>query len=197
MLSCAERYLANIAGAATVSTATHEPGTSARTGWRIAAMTGWLASAAMVVLLVYPQIAVHLGWNDPATLSPRESFPQFTAEARDLQMVNWTPVDGRVRCQGDICWSTDLQRGYIRVRGLPANDPEREQYQLWIFCKARPETTPVDGGVFDIPPGGGEILIPVHAKLHVADVAAFAITREPPGGVVVSDRQNVVLLAKP
>lgn len=199
MLGCAERYIANTMNASNGTTpdALAIGTTPTSTGWRIAAMTGWLAAAALVALLVYPQVAMHLNGTDPNPASPTESFARFTAEARDLQMVNWTPVDGQVRCQGDICWSTDLQRGYIRIRGLPANDPNREQYQLWIFCRYRPEKTPVDGGVFDIPAGSGEVLIPVHAKLHVGDVTAFAITREPPGGVVVSDRTRVVLLAKP
>ena len=55
---------------------------------------------------------------------------------------------------------------------------------------------PVDGGVFDIAAQAaatGEVIIPIDAKLPVGDARIFAITVEPPGGVVVSDRDIVTV----
>jgi anti-sigma-K factor RskA len=76
------------------------------------------------------------------------------------------------------------------------NDPERAQYQLWIFDAARDDRYPIDGGVFDVPPGRNELIVPMHPTLPVARAVAFAITVEPPGGVVVSNREKVVAFAK-
>jgi anti-sigma-K factor RskA len=82
----------------------------------------------------------------------------------------------------------------MRFGGVAPNDPTEQQYQLWIFDATRPEATPVDGGVFDIGESG-EVIVPINAKLPVREAAAFAITVEQPGGVVVSDRSRLALLA--
>jgi hypothetical protein len=52
----------------------------------------------------------------------------------------------------------------------------------------------VDGGVFDVPANSGEVVIPIHAELPILKLAAFAVTVEKPGGVVVSGREHVVAL---
>ena len=54
---------------------------------------------------------------------------------------------------------------------------------------------PVDGGVFDIA-ASGEALIPIDAKLPVGAGTIFAVTKERPGGVVVSDREIVFLAVR-
>ena len=77
---------------------------------------------------------------------------------------------------------------------MPVNDPGISQYQLWIVDPDR-DANPVDGGVFDIPSGQGTVVIPVDAKLAVDKPAAFAITREKPGGVVVSQGPLLVVAA--
>jgi hypothetical protein len=53
----------------------------------------------------------------------------------------------------------------------------------------------LDGGVFDIPTTG-EVIVPINAKLQVREPFMFAITIEKPGGVVVSSRERLPLLAK-
>ena len=85
----------------------------------------------------------------------------------------------------------------MRFAGLAANDPADSQYQLWIFDAERDERHPVDGGVFDIPRDGGETIVPIRAKLPVGQPALFAVTVERPGGVVVSDRQRIAVVARP
>jgi anti-sigma-K factor RskA len=81
-------------------------------------------------------------------------------------------------------------------RNMRRNDPTTEQYQLWIFDKDRDERYPVDGGVFDITESG-ECIVPIHAAVQVNEAALFAVTIERPGGVVVSDRSRLPLLAQP
>ena len=85
----------------------------------------------------------------------------------------------------------------MRFSGLKPNDPDREQYQLWIVDASRGEplkVPPVDGGVFDAG-AGGDVIVPIAPKLPVGKAFAFAVTIEPPGGVVVSDQSRKVVLA--
>lgn len=83
----------------------------------------------------------------------------------------------------------------MRFRNLPVNDPTKEQYQLWIFDKNQNEATPIDGGVFDIA-STDQAIIPIVSKLVAKDVYLFAITIEKPGGVVVSSRERLPLIAQ-
>ena len=99
------------------------------------------------------------------------------------------------RVRGEVVWDEDSQTGYMRFVNLRRNEPNAEQYQLWIFDGTRDERFPVDGGVFDIPRRDGEVIVPIHAKLRVRVPLAFAITVERPGGVVVSDRSRVAAIA--
>ena len=95
---------------------------------------------------------------------------------------------------GDVVWDPETQRGYLHFVGLKANDPAVQQYQIWLFDAARDKRWPVDGGVFDVPADGHEVIIPFRASLMVKKPAAFAVTVEKPGGVVVSAKDHVVVL---
>ena len=83
----------------------------------------------------------------------------------------------------------------MRFSGLQANAPTDFQYQLWIFDAERDERFPVDGGVFDIPVGQDEVVVPIDARLPVGEATLFAVTVEAPGGVVVSDRSRIAVVA--
>ncbi len=121
------------------------------------------------------------------------------------------PLDHGVA--GDVVWSDERDEGYMRISGVEANDPGEYQYQLWIFDADRPvgqlprfavaglpdllTQRPVDGGVFDIAVGeDGEAIVPIDAKLPIGAGTIFAVTKEPPGGVVVSDREIVFLAVR-
>jgi anti-sigma-K factor RskA len=95
-----------------------------------------------------------------------------------------------------VVWNNEQQQGFMRFKaGMPANDPRRDQYQLWIFDAQRDERYPIDGGVFDVTPGQ-EVIVPIRAALRVKQPTLFAVTLEPPGGVVVSDRKHILVVAK-
>ncbi len=96
---------------------------------------------------------------------------------------------------GDVVWSDGKQTGYMRFKGLPINDRSKESYQLWIFDETQDEKTPIDGGVFDVN-SDGETIVPITAKLKVKNPKLFAVTVEKPGGVVVSKREKIPVLAK-
>lgn len=116
----------------------------------------------------------------------------------DLVQVSWEPTakDANETISGIVIWSSSQQEGYMTFKGLPENNPTVEQYQLWIFDKDRDEKYPVDGGVFDIPNADSETIVAIDSKIKIAEATLFAITIERPGGVVVSDRRRLPLLAK-
>ena len=118
--------------------------------------------------------------------------PAIVAGKADLESAGGLESVGAL---GDVVWSSARQQGYMRFRGLAANDPTVAQYQLWIFDAERDEAYPVDGGVFDVPAAGGDVVVRIDPRLKVSRATAFAITVEKPGGVVVSSRKRLPLLA--
>lgn len=168
-------------------------------GSRVRRSLPWLAALCGVLL------AAGAGWpllaEIDTTAGAADGLEQWRAErARQRILASagalhwaWHGAAGRGAC--DIVWQPAEQRGVLRLRGFAPNDPARAQYQLWIFDAARDERYPVDGGVFDVPAGHDEVLVTVRPAVPVTRVAAFAVTVERPGGVVVSDREKVVAFA--
>ena len=158
----------------------------------------WQALATVAVLV----LVVWVGWSvrggDPTPSDPGLTREQILASG-DYVQWDWVgtedPTVGQV--SGDVVWGLEAGTGTMRIGGLAANDPGEFQYQLWIFDRSRDERYPVDGGVFDVPENGGEVLIPIDPKLPVDRPYLFAITVERPGGVVVSSRERIAILAQP
>ncbi|MEJ2515861.1 MAG: anti-sigma factor [Gammaproteobacteria bacterium] len=137
-------------------------------------------------------------------LTPPDAAQLASARAElasDPESVSWswatTDDPTAAGATGDVVWNSKAQEGYMRFRGLAANNPGEQQYQLWIFDASRDDRFPVDGGVFDVPAGADEVIVPIRAKLPVDQPALFAVTVEQPGGVVVSSRERISVLAQP
>jgi anti-sigma-K factor RskA len=165
---------------------------------------GWYAAAASLLLAVAawwprfeaegPVAVVPL----PVT-TPAQQRAALVASGRGVVRQAWTGTDDAAAAAGlagDVVWDPVTQTGYMRFTGLAANDATIEQYQLWIFDGTRDDRYPVDGGVFDVPAGATEVVVPIHARLPVRKAALFAVTVESPGGVVVSSRERIVALAQ-
>jgi hypothetical protein len=160
-------------------------------------LLGWFAAAAAIVVAV-------IGWMPRTQDEPRiareptvtELRQQLLIDRSDVVQLAWAGLaqPGFEDVQGDVVWSDAAQAGYMRLVGMPANDPQQSQYQLWIV-DPEVDKHPVDGGVFDIDKDTGELIIPIDAKLDVQNPAAFVITAERPGGVVVSDGPHLVIAA--
>jgi hypothetical protein len=161
--------------------------------WKFAAWSGWLAAAAAIVL-------AFAGWwsQGAARSAPADALRLLMARATDLQSIPWTPGPSEAPqgVTGEVVWSNSCQEGYMVFRNMKPNDPAAEQFQLWIFDAARDERYPVDGGVFDIT-AGGECIVPIRPGVRIDNATLFAVTIERPGGVVVSDRSRLPLLAQP
>lgn len=187
----------------------------------VTAWGGWLAAAASLVLAVVGWLQVDSLHEERAALAARQaslegSVTRLERELSDKDptpeqlmaalaarpgtlVVPWSATDDPAAggAGGAVVWNPAEQAGLMRFRGLEANDPAVAQYQLWIFDAARDDRFPVDGGVFDVPPGADEVLVPIRARLPVGEAVLFAITVEPPGGVVVSSRERIALVAQP
>jgi hypothetical protein len=165
---------------------------------RGAPLAWWSAAACLAIAFA--------GWWPRLFVSPPAAAPQaraaLLASGRAVR-AEWmagaaAPSAG---ISGDVVFDPVTQRGYLRLRGVPANDPRLQQYQLWIADAGRAQPEPVDGGVFDVDAAAlagadGEVLIPFQPRLPVRAPAAFVVTLEQPGGVVVSRQQHVLALAK-
>lgn len=168
---------------------------------------GWAAAAAACIALAmtffYNQNRISELQAKVEQLTPKPAPELTLAQKRDrlkamggeIAQAEWTK--GNVKetegVTGEVVWSDAKQEGYMTFRGLPVNDANKEAYQLWIFEDAKLEAHPKDGGVFNVT-SEGEVIVPITAKLKTTAPKAFAITIEPPGGVVVSTREKIAVL---
>jgi hypothetical protein len=99
--------------------------------WRRREALAWMTTAAATTF------AVGSWWWQT---TPRNSISNLAlsrtdllASAKDLIQVEWkegkTPLQESV--SGDVVWSSTYQKGFMRLVGLPINDPLQEQYRRW------------------------------------------------------------------
>lgn len=182
-------------------------------------VSGWVAAAAILVFAIGAYLskkpdsianvppAPSTAPSPPpvlASAAPKGSEDRAEGRAKLLAMAGtvrteWTATKDPAAsgAKGDVVWNAAEQKGYMRFSGLAKNDPRGAQYQLWIFDKTRDDKYPVDGGVFDVDQDSGDVIVPITARLPVAQASLFAVTVEKPGGVVVSKRERIVVTAKP
>jgi hypothetical protein len=166
----------------------------------MAANAGWWAAAASLLLAIagwWPRL---VGDHPPppvAQKTPVELRDELLAQQSTLHVSLTAASDQPLT--GDVVFDPVNQVGFLRFHGIPVNDPRLAQYQLWIADAGRKQPEPVDGGVFDVTPqknADGDVIVPFRAKLQVGKAAAFVVTMEQPGGVVVSKQERVLALAK-
>jgi hypothetical protein len=155
------------------------------------ATLGWVAAAACLLVAAW---ALQSSFDNETEVDLIADRQRLLAEP-NVVTSSLEELKPLTKAAGDVVWSPSDQRGYMRLRGLPINDPKRKQYQLWIFDKNQDARYPIDGGVFDITRDGG-VIVPIRAAIAADSPTMFAITEEKPGGVVVSAREPIVLLGK-
>jgi len=172
---------------------------------RRAQRRGWYAAAACLLLAIagwWPRLA-HLASDVAHGISPLQADAERGREhllksgGEHVGRWAWTHESGLVAdVRGEVVWDGERQEGYLTLSGLEPNAPAGGQYQLWIFDAARDDRYPVDGGVFDVPVHTQSMTVPIRPALRVSQPVAFAVTLEPVGGVVVSDRSRLMALAR-
>ncbi len=101
-----------------------------------------------------------------------------------VTLASLKPAPG---ASGKILWDKKAGRGYLWAAHLP-RDPDGKDYQLWAI----EGTTPRSAGVFSVA-ADGSALIPLDTLASPAQIAAFAITIEPAGGVPAPTGEMVLL----
>ncbi|QJW92701.1 anti-sigma factor [Frigoriglobus tundricola] len=150
------------------------------------AWSGWAVAAVLAWLLLYTN------WPKPVQPVPDPTFAQQREVLlRDRSAKTARGEDAKTGISATVVWSTAKQEGFLEVRGLPPNDPTKEQYQLWIADPSQKH--PVDGGVFDVQ-ADGSVLVRVRNPIRVKEATGFVITKEVPGGVVVSAGPPLLVL---
>lgn len=133
---------------------------------------------------------------DPATLAANR---QKLLDVPGTLRLAWSPFDLpdnpaiQQNVTGDVVWNDELEQGYLRFVGLAVNDPDVEQYQVWVIDDRGMEQK-VSGGVFNAT-AEGEVIVPIDPALDIGRVALFAITVEEPGGIMVPDLRRRVVVA--
>lgn len=164
-------------------------------GWAVAALACVVLAVNIWTTRLNPTIErVYVRETPTPTPSANQQLEQLLASA-DVVKANLANPKNPNEVVGDVVWSDSQQKGFVRLRGVPVNDKTKEQYQLWIVAENQNAKTPVDGGVFDVN-ADGEVIIPIDAKVKVQKPAAFAVTAEKPGGVVVSSQGKVMAIGK-
>ena len=168
---------------------------------RSSVVIAWAAAAAAFAFAIGAVLWASSKKGDGPVASVEPSLAEQRAkllEAPDVKTLAWSATGDPAAkdAKGDVVWSPSKQEGYMRFVGLAPNDPKISQYQLWIFDKNRDEKYPVDGGVFDVS-ATGEVIVKIEKQLFVSEPVLWAVTVEKPGGVVVSARERIVVVAKP
>ena len=167
---------------------------------RVSALTwgGWFAAAAALLLWLTAPPTIRRTPNAPPLHTAAQLRDSLITLGAVAELLPWTATkdSAATGASGDVVWSNRAQRGVMHIVGLQPNDRAHWQYQLWIFDRNRDQKYPVDGGVFDVPAGASDVLVPIDARVPVGDAIMFAVTVEQAGGVVVSTRERIALLAQ-
>ena len=156
----------------------------------------WIAAVAAILFAMLKPADVIVE-SEPTNLTAEKSDEEKLEDLRGIDEtldLEWAPQDDATveGTSGRIVWNTGEQQGFMEINNLQQNDPTKFCYQLWIFDEDQKH--PIDGGVFNITKKSQ--LIPIDAKIDVSKVKMFAVTVEKPGGVVVSEKERIPLLAQ-
>jgi len=100
-----------------------------------------------------------------------------------VTLASLAPAPG---ASGRVLWDPKAGRGYLWVNALPP-EPTDKDYQLWAIIAGKP----VSAGVFSVG-ADGTAVIPLLDIGREPQVAVFAITLEPAGGVPQPTGQMVL-----
>lgn len=166
--------------------------------WSRREMFAWLAAAASLLVAGF----LWLGSDDINTTglisrSDQGRWDKFVAAADpenlfEVQLATGNHESGS-QAKGTVLWNQQSKRGVIKLSGLATNDPDQQQYQLWVIDRVRGIEDRPNAGVFDITQTG-ENIFEFRSDLKVFDPQGFAVTVEKPGGVNKSDLSKIALV---
>jgi hypothetical protein len=183
----------DIAPAVAVVHLANEPGAVAASTKRNArsGRMGWFAAGACMVLAIagwWPRL--HVQWQQHGGLL----LAGHDASAERWVWDHEPGIADVVR--GEVVWDNIRQHGHLTLELRADQVSSNTKIQLWVYDAARDERYPVAAGVLDVPAHTTRLTAPIKPTLHIARPAAFAVTLEPTGGVVVPDHSHVVAVAR-
>lgn len=145
-----------------------------------------------------PQAAPRRAEVPPRLPTPALQRDEMLASVRDAQTIDCVAADGsdeQAAAGGDVVWSDQRRRGFLRVRGLTPSEPGLVQYRIWILHGGRGK--PISGGVFQVAVGEAEVVVPILPQAPVQGPTMFVVTAEEPGsdGEFDADRARVMARA--
>ncbi len=165
--------------------------------WPRREMLAWLAAAASLLVAGFLWRGSDNRNAGLISLADQRVWDKYqaAADAGKLFEVELAPGnhESGKQAKGTVLWNQQTKRGVIRLNGLPINNPEQQQYQLWVIDRERGIEDRPNAGVFDITKAGVNIL-EFRSDLKVFDLQGFAVTVEKPGGVSKSDLSKIPLL---
>ena len=122
----------------------------------------------------------------------------FNERPEDMPVVTLYAPDDDLQSKaiGSVIWSPERQMGVLLAHGIAPIDKPGDTYQLWIVDTLRDQRFPVDGGIFSIDSPTGRdapVAITFRPAQPIGHAAAFAVTIERAGGVVVSSSRPVAV----
>jgi len=132
-------------------------------------------------------------WMDDKSVNRHHREEFLTNPPVDMTRVT-SKIGSNRNAKGDWLWSDSQQKGFVTFSGLAVNDPERFQYQVWIFDKKVNQKYPVSGGVFNVVDKRQSVIV-LLPQLRISKAVQFMVTQERPGGVDASSRDNIVTTA--
>jgi hypothetical protein len=166
-----------------------------RRPWRAPWLSWAVAASALGFAILKPPAPKPVVPEAPMPPTLAERVEQAKGRFGSLRLAA-TPHPLARGAGGDLVWDPSSQQGFLRLEGLAEVEPNQGAYQLWIFDRTRDARYPVDGGLFIITDARTPTVVPIHPAIPVRDPSLFAITLEPAGGVVVSDRKRILLSAE-
>lgn len=188
-------YTASVAVAPARPPAPAKPRDEKARGMSWVGWAGWAVAASLAALLVYTN------WPKPpeaklpevVVQTPEQKLPGLKGDAA-ARPATFAAAKGNL--SASVVWSDVKQEGYLEVRGLPPNDPQKERYQLWVVDAKRPKDfPPISAGLFDAKPGTNTVA--VNVSIPVGDAAMFVISKEGPSGVWVTTPDKFVIAMPP
>jgi len=171
---------------------------------------GWMAAAACLAFAAIGWIQIFANRQNSALAQVSlVSLRDSVAKASDAKRLSWGDWDNpEIKgVNGEVVWSESGQKGYMTFKGLPENNPSKEQFQLWIVDE-RGLDQRVSGGIFNSTGEstgwqgevrtervGDDLVVEISPRIHVGQPALFAVTIEKPGGTWVSDMKRRVVAA--
>jgi hypothetical protein len=140
--------------------------------------------AAVGAILVYANLMSRIESQQGEIVALKDELKQkeellTVLGARRISIVLMDGLEVNPVGYGRVFWDPDRRAAVLQVGGLPP-EPADKDYQLWVIEGGRP----VSAGVFSVEASTPQFFrIGGLVQAEPKDVAAFAITLEPRGGV--------------